>query len=61
MKTVTTLEHYWKLRGKCLQGKHKLRDNEFGITWCEVCGFLSNKPCNIPLLEEDKIIISDLL
>jgi len=61
MKTVTTKEHYWKLRDKCNQGKHKLRDNNLGVTWCVVCGFQSLKPCGTPLTEEDKIITTVLL
>ena len=60
MKTVTTKEHFWKLRDKCNQGKHKFRDNSFGVTFCVVCGQISLKPCNIPLAEEDKIITTDL-
>lgn len=58
---MKTLEHYWKLKDKCIQGKHKFRDNTFGVTICVVCGNITPKPCNIPLLEEDKIIITDLI
>lgn len=35
---------YWDRRKNCEQGKHKLKDNNFGITWCVTCGYLSNKP-----------------
>ena len=33
----------------CAKGKHRLRDNDFGITWCVDCGILSTKPSNKPL------------
>lgn len=26
----------------CLKGKHKLRENKFGVVWCVNCGLLSN-------------------
>ena len=26
----------------CNKGKHRLRTNRFGVTWCVVCGLLSN-------------------
>lgn len=35
---------YWERRKNCDKGKHKLRENTFGITWCVTCGYLSNKP-----------------
>lgn len=60
VKVVQTLEHYWKLREQCSKGKHKLRDNKFGVTWCVVCGLHSTKPSNISLQPEECIIISDL-
>jgi hypothetical protein len=57
------LRIYWERRKNCEKGKHKLRDNSFGITWCVTCGFLSNKPAPIGIfinsnrLEEvDKLI-----
>jgi hypothetical protein len=60
VKVVQTLEHYWKLREQCSKGKHKFRDNNFGVTWCVVCGQHSTSPSNIPLKPEECIIISDL-
>ena len=38
---------------ECLKGKHKIRDNRFGVTWCVKCGRLFTKPCGIPLKEAD--------
>ena len=57
---VITKDVYWARREQCTKGKHKLRDNNYGITWCITCGFLSNKTCNTPLLEEEKIITTNL-
>lgn len=55
-KKENELEIYWKRRDNCNKGKHKLKDNTFGITWCVICGYLSNKPSGIPLEEEHKSI-----
>lgn len=39
----------------CDKGKHKLRENKFGVVWCVRCGMLSNT-MNAPKLEEtDKL------
>lgn len=62
-KNSEELEVFWKRKANCQKGKHKLKDNKFGVTWCVICGLLSNKPApegafkgaNI-LKEEDKII-----
>lgn len=40
----------------CNKQKHKLRTNNYGITWCVRCGLLSNK-LSKTLQEQDKIII----
>lgn len=41
----------------CQKGKHKLRVNKMGVTWCVRCGLLSNTPNADVLQEDDKIII----
>lgn len=42
----------------CQKGKHKLRENKFGVTWCVRCGLLSTTIGTAQLLEEeDKIKI----
>ena len=33
-----------KMKKICEIGKHRLRTNKFGVTWCIECGILSNKP-----------------
>jgi len=57
------LRIYWERRKNCEKGKHKLKDNDFGITWCVTCGYLSNKPAPIGMYKnmnklqpEDKLI-----
>lgn len=40
---------------KCNSGKHKLRTNKFGVTFCVYCGLLSTSESD-PLLEEDKVL-----
>lgn len=59
-KLVQTKEHYFKLLEHCSKGKHKFRDNTFGMTWCVICGLHSTKPSNIPLKPEEQIITTDL-
>jgi hypothetical protein len=41
----------------CQKGKHKLRVNKMGVTWCVRCGLLSNTPNADVLQEDDKIIV----
>lgn len=43
------------LKKVCLIGKHRFRDNEFGVTWCIECGLLSNKPSGIPFNPLEKV------
>lgn len=37
----------------CQKGKHKLRENKFGVTWCVRCGLLSTTIGTAQVLEED--------
>lgn len=54
MKNVKS-EDWHKSLKYCQLGKHKLRTNKFGVTWCVRCGLLSNTPNADELIEEDKI------
>lgn len=56
MKQITK-ENYIKSLSLCQKGKHKLRVNKMGVTWCVRCGLLSNTPNAENLQEDDKIII----
>ena len=54
------LNEYIKLKSvRCDKGKHKYRENSFGVTWCVICGQLSNNNCGLveKLSEDDKLTI----
>lgn len=60
MATVITKSDYIALKSfHCDKGKHRFRENPFGITWCVICGQLSVNNHGLVLLlqEEDKLII----
>lgn len=59
MRTIKQ-DEWIKLKSyHCDKGKHKFRINEFGITWCVICGSLGNyNSISKPLTEEDKLLIS---
>lgn len=51
---------YQKSLSQCSKGKHKFRENKFGVTWCVRCGQLSTSVGTSQILnEDDKIIITD--
>ncbi len=53
-----TNESFEKIQANCKKGKHKLRENNFGVCWCVKCGLLSTSVGTAQKLEEeDKIII----
>lgn len=55
MKNISNITHSAILK-RCHSGKHKLRENKFGVVWCVHCGLLSTAVGNIQkLTEEDKI------
>jgi len=56
-----TKETFWNMRAKCSKEEHKFRDNDFGVTWCVVCGKIALKSCGKPLLETNKIITTNLI
>lgn len=58
-KIITIDEHNKLKKCHCDKGRHKFRENSFGITWCVICGQLSinNKGIILPLEENDKLII----
>lgn len=60
MARIISLEEHQRLKQyHCDKGKHRFRENKFGITWCVICGQLSvnNQGKVEPLQEEDKLII----
>lgn len=57
MKTIT-FEHYNKMLDLCKKGKHKFRENKFGVVFCVKCGLLSTAVGSFkPLDEDDKLNI----
>lgn len=55
----TSSEQYHKLLSvTCSKGKHKIRENNFGVVLCSTCGRLFNGDTpGKKLLEEDKLLI----
>lgn len=58
MAKIITDEQFINGTKLCAKGKHKLRENSFGIVWCVKCGLLSTSVGNVPKLsDDDKLII----
>jgi hypothetical protein len=58
MGKIIDSETFEKGLNLCKKGKHKFRENKFGVTWCVRCGLLSTTIGTAPILEEnDKIIV----
>ena len=56
MKQVSKEQWYRMLDLNCRRDKHRLRMNKFGVTWCVICGMLSNKPAD-PATEDETLLI----
>lgn len=56
MKTITK-EQFANGLKICQKGKHKLRENEFGIVWCVRCGLLSTSVGSAEKLNSDDCLI----
>lgn len=57
MGRIITSKQYVQSLKLCKSGKHKLRENPFGVTWCTRCGLLSNSLGAAPLEDGDALII----
>ena len=57
MKVINHERHKLLLERYCNKGKHRLRENNFGVTWCVICGLLSNGEVPDKLTEEDKLFV----
>ena len=56
--TIITQEKHQLLMGRnCNKGKHRFRENNFGICWCVLCGMLGTTNTAPKLEENDKITI----
>lgn len=60
MSKIINTETFLKGLDLCKKGKHKLRENKFGVTWCVRCGLLSTSVGGAQTLDDnDKIIIKN--
>ena len=58
MKIITKEQHLKMQKNNCQKGKHRLRENQFGVVFCTICGLLSTSVGNVEkLMEEDKLKI----
>ena len=58
MRIITREQHRNLLDRNCNKGKHHLRTNKFGISWCTYCGLLSTTVgAAEPMQEDDRIKI----
>jgi Zn ribbon nucleic-acid-binding protein len=59
MGKVITQEQFVKGLAICSKGKHKLRENDFGVVFCVRCGLLSTSVGNAEkLTADDKVIVN---
>lgn len=56
MKEITKQEWYKMLAVNCNKNKHRLRTNKFGVTFCVICGLLSNTN-NAIISNSDNLLI----
>jgi hypothetical protein len=57
MRYISKKQWYAMLDRNCSKGKHRLRVNKYGVTWCVVCGLLSNKTGMAELSDDDRLLI----
>lgn len=56
-KRIITVEQFQAGLKICKFGKHKLRVNSFGVTWCVRCGLLSNSVGEKPLEDHEALTV----
>ena len=56
MRQISPEQWQKMLANNCNKSKHRLRRNNFGITFCCICGLLSNS-VNEPLATEDEKLL----
>lgn len=59
MREITREIYNRMLQNNCNKSKHRLRTNNFGVTWCTICGLLSNKLAD-KISDEDLILVKDV-
>lgn len=43
----------------CGKGKHRIRENKFGVCWCVLCGLLTSTVNAVPLEEDERITVKN--
>ena len=56
IRIITPEQHSKMVLNYCIKGKHKIRENHFGISFCTICGLISNKP-NQSIGPNDQLLI----
>ena len=56
MKTINRETYIKILHNNCDKSKHRFRTNHFGVSFCVICGLLSNKPAQ-EITNEDNLLI----
>lgn len=59
MKVIDHERYNLLLERNCKKGKHRIRENKFGVCWCTICGLLSNGEVPDKLEEDSKLLIQD--
>lgn len=58
MKEICSEQLQKSIKNLCEKGKHKFRENKFGVTWCVRCGCLSTSiGFADKLADDDKILV----
>jgi hypothetical protein len=57
MSKIIDSQAFSKGLALCQKGKHKLRENKFGVTWCVRCGLLSTTIGTAQPLQVDEQLI----
>ena len=57
MKTITIDELQMMKKHRCDKGKHKFRENAFGVSWCVLCGQLGGVNSSVEKLTDDDILV----
>lgn len=53
MSKIITSQQWLKGQELCKKGKHKFKENSFGVVFCTRCGLLSNAIVDMPKLDEN--------
>lgn len=57
MKVINHERYKLLLERYCNKGKHRIRENNFGVCWCTICGLLSSGDVPDKLVDDDKLLI----